>query len=215
MPIEFPSGGAGPPGPEGPAGTAGAKGDTGLTGTTGPAGAIGPEGPTGPTGATGLKGDTGFTGATGPQGPVGTGLTAIVKKGADESFTATTLADVAGTALTMAANADYEFDYLVIFQTAATTTGIWLALNGPTGLIELSALVETQTAPTTWSSAVHLAYNGGATTASIDAANTRRIARIRGIVRNGTTAGNLVLRAASEVSGSAVTIKRGTIGVLK
>lgn len=135
---------------------------------------------------------------------------AVVKKAADQAFTAVALASDSHLLVPLAANADVGFEFLIVWQSAATTTGVQFALSGPAGLVELAALVEVQLTAATWQSAVHVAYDSGAVTASIDAANTRRIARIKGVVRNGANAGNLVLRCRTEVNNSAITVKRGS-----
>ncbi len=134
----------------------------------------------------------------------------FVRKTADQAFTVIALTDVADLSVPLGANADVGFEFLIVWQSAATTTGVQFALNGPLGLVELTALVEVQLTATTWQTAIHTTYNGGAVTASIDAANTRRVARIKGVVRNGATAGPLVLRCRTEVLNSAITVKRGS-----
>lgn len=204
-----PKGDKGDPGPIGPIGPAG----VGTQGPKGDPGGIGPAGPQGIQGVPGVgvqgpKGDPGAVGATGPAGPAGS--IPIVKLSADQAISVTTLTDIAGLSMPIAANADLMIEAFLIWQSAATTTGIRVALNGPTGALEVTALVEIQTALAALTPQLHTAYQAGAATASIDAANVRRVARLSGVVRNGATAGVVSVQAASEVAGSAVTVRRGS-----
>jgi len=56
------------------------------------------------------------------------------------------------------------------------------------------------------------AADGTITTASIDTANTRRVALIKGTVSIGGTAGTVTAIFGSGVPGSSVTIKKGSWG---
>lgn len=203
------TGAVGPAGPVGPAGTGiqGPQGSKGDPGVAGPPGTQGVQGLPG-VGIQGPKGDPGAAGATGPAGPAGS--IPIVKTTADQAISVTTLTDIAGLSMPIAANADLIFEALLVWQSAAATTGIRLAINGPAGALEITALVEIQTSATAFALQLHTGYQGGAATASIDTANTRRVARLSGVVRNGATAGAVSVQAASEVAGSAVTVKRGS-----
>jgi hypothetical protein len=150
------------------------------------------------------------------EGDVAGGGDTVAKKTADQSNSTTTLADVTDLGFPVSANADYWFEFIVVFQTAATTTGIRLDLNGPASPtyivwwreIPLSA----QTAGTDNIQDRQLvAWQGDAATGSIGVANQNFVARITGILRNGANAGTLQLQFASEVAGSAVTVKAGSI----
>ena len=83
-------------------------------------------GSAGPTGETGPAGPTGATGPAGETGP--SGVAASVSLASDQAFSTTSLADVTGMVLTLAANTDYVIELIGSFQSAATTTGIGLAL---------------------------------------------------------------------------------------
>jgi len=144
---------------------------------------------------------------------------ATVKKTADQSNSTTTLADVAGLAFPVLANTDYLFEFIVVFQTAATTTGIRLDINGPSSPtyvvwwreIPLAA----QTAGTDNIQDRQLVgYQSDAATGSIGVANQNYVARITGVLSNGANPGTLQLQFASEVAASAVTIKKGSLGRL-
>ena len=53
------------------------------------------------------------------------------KTNADDATTGTALTNATGLDFNLAANTTYTFDYEILFQTAATTTGISLAVYGP------------------------------------------------------------------------------------
>lgn len=53
----------------------------------------------------------------------------------DSTVSTTTNADVSGMSFTALANTDYEIEVLGSFQTAATTTGIGISLNIPSGSV--------------------------------------------------------------------------------
>lgn len=209
---------AGPPGPKGDPGDVGPAGPVGPAGvgTQGPKGdkgdpgGIGPAGPAGPQGIQGLPG-VGVQGPKGDPGPAGpAGSIPIVKLAVDQAISVTTLTDITGLSLPIAANADLMFEALIIWQSAATTTGIRIAINGPAGAVEVTALAEIQTSAAAFALQLHTGYQGGAATTSIDTANARRVARLSGVVRNGPNAGTLSIQVASEVAGSVVTVKRGS-----
>lgn len=133
-----------------------------------------------------------------------------VRINADVSNTLITLADATGLSIPVLANTDYTFDFTVAFQTAATTTGIQLALNGPASPTLFTAVIRIPSSATAFSTQYVSAYNTGPLTTAIDAANTPRIAEIKGILRNGPTAGNLTVRFRTEIALSTVTIKAGS-----
>lgn len=134
----------------------------------------------------------------------------VERLAADQSTTGTALVDATGLWYPVLQNAELMFDFRVVFQTAAVTTGIQLALNGPASPALFSAWIAVPSSATAFSSQFVSAYNTGPATTAIDAANTPRIAILTGVIRNGPTAGSLVVRFRSAVSGSAVTVKQGS-----
>ncbi len=56
-------------------------------------------------------------------------------------------------------------------------------------------------------------YDTANLTASVDTSAANRRARVWGVVRNGSTAGTVIVRFASETPGQAVTIMRRSYGV--
>lgn len=142
----------------------------------------------------------------------------FMRKPSDQAASVTALADCTGLSFEVAANTDYAFSFVIVFQSAATSTGLALSINGPAAPIETAWMSEIQLtggASTTASQEKALAApDVSHVTSSIDAANTRRVARLEGVWRNGANAGTVTVRFASEVAGSAVTIKRGSWGMV-
>lgn len=190
----------------------------GGTGPQGPAGAIGPQGPQGiqgPAGADGAQGPQGVqgpAGADGAQGPAGPSGVTSVRLTADRTNSALALADATGLNFAVTAGKFYGFKFLVMFQTAATTTGIQLAVNAPANNF-IVYRVETPTSLTATTDSSRRAVNTGAATTAIDAANANTLAVIEGLV-NPTANGTLIVRFGSEVASSNAVIKAGSIGFL-
>lgn len=132
-----------------------------------------------------------------------------VRLAADVTNNTTTLANVTGLALALATNSTYQIDGQVMFQTAATTTGIRLTQTVPTGATVV-AQWNTPTSLTASTLANQRAVDAGATTTAIDTANANTLATTSILVITGATAGNLQIRFASEVAGSNAVIKAGS-----
>lgn len=232
-----PPGPVGPPGPAGadstvpgPVGPAGPQGPTGPAGPQGDVGAAGPQGPQGDTGATGPQGIQGATGNTGPQGPKGdTGLTGPqgiqgiqgpagptagtrLVKPADQANSTVTFADVAGLTASVAANETVTFEFVLWYTTAATTTALQLAVNGPApAAAGLRYAVETYTTATATHVAVQTVYDTNLNPATGGGA-TPLLARVTGRLTAGAAGGTLALRMRSEIAASAVTVLAGSYG---
>ena len=128
---------------------------------------------------------------------------------ADVTNNTTTLANVTGLALALAANSTYQIDGRVMFQTAATTTGIRLTQTVPSGATVV-AQWNTPTSLTASTLANQRAADAGATTTAIDTANANTLATTSILVITAATAANLQIRFASEVSGSKAVVKAGS-----
>lgn len=219
----------GPAGPVGPSGADGAAGPVGPTGPTGPAGADGAQGPQGaqgPAGAAGAQGpqgiqgpigSTGPAGTTGPQGPSGDASAVTCKLTADAAaLTSTTLANVTGLSFAVTAGSYYSFEFVVLFQSAATTTGLRLGLTLPAAT-GYSASVDIPIAADGTAGTLHgwLTSSGDSVLGSgVQAAATTYAATIRGFVLPSAT-GTLQVQAATEVASSAITIKQGSHGIMR
>ena len=132
-----------------------------------------------------------------------------VRLAADVTNNTTTLANVTGLALALAANSTYQVHGRIMFQTAATTTGIRLTQTVPSGATVV-AQWSTPTSLTASTLANQRAADAGATTTAIDTANANTLATTSILVITAATAGNLQIRFASEVSGSNAVAKAGS-----
>lgn len=128
------------------------------------------------------------------------------KLGADVANSTTTLAAVNGLSFVVAANNSYLVEVAGTFQSAATTTGIALALDIPSGSV--SGLSLHSTSGTAVGSSEQIADNATAgVTSGVRAANTNIPLIARFIIAIGATGGTVQLQFRSEVAGSAVTLK--------
>lgn len=131
-----------------------------------------------------------------------------VRISSDVTSNSTSLTNATGLALALEANSTYAIDARVMFQTAATTTGIRLSQTVPSGATVV-AQWNTPTSLTSRTLANQRAANSGAATTSIDSANANTLATGSLLVITGSTAGNLQIRFASSSSNNAV-IKAGS-----
>lgn len=134
----------------------------------------------------------------------------------DYTSTATALADIGELPVTVVVDTDYSFELVLFYQSAAVGCGVSLSMNGPAVAVGRSPVWEStiQTTGGPSSSALNvkaqLAANALHTTASVDAANTPRIARYFGVWPVGAAGGSLAPRFASEVASTQVKILRGS-----
>lgn len=126
------------------------------------------------------------------------------------SQTTTSYADVTGMSFSVAANTNYEVSCSIIYQTAATTTGIGIALNGPSSPTLVAGQFISNSSSTALNGRSFNAYNGTGKTTGVQTANANTYGLFNASFRNGATAGTLSLRYASEVAGSAASIRPGS-----
>jgi hypothetical protein len=163
-----------------------------------------------------LQGIQGIQGDPGANGAPGVGFGAVVKLSADLTpVTATTLADATGLSFTLTSGRFYSFQFWIRFSTAATTTGAQFAINAPANSYlvyrtETSLTAAAAGAPTFRTAR---AVNVGTASASVDAIGGDVLCVISGMVKP-TAGGTLIVRQATEVSLSALTVKAGSCGVL-
>jgi hypothetical protein len=149
----------------------------------------------------------------GGDGAALTGLATTAKLTVDRTNNTTSLADVTGLSLAIAANKTYHFKFVVIFRSDTTTTGIKLAVNGPSGFTDLAyqRLLAISTSASGYGAA--RAYDTMGSSTGVDAANANMAAVVEGVVVNGSTAGDLILRFAAETTGT-VKVVAGSCGLL-
>ena len=128
---------------------------------------------------------------------------------ADVTNSTVTLADATGLSVALAANSTYAIEARVMFQTAATTTGIRLTQAVPT-LATVVAQWNTPSSLTASTLANQRAANTGAASTSIDSANANTLASASLLVITAATAGNLQIRFASEIAASNAVVKAGS-----
>lgn len=220
-----PAGADGATGPQGPQGPQGLKGDTGATGSQGPAGA---DGATGPQGPQGIKGDTGATGSQGPQGQQGIqGIqgvqgnagaqgpagfpgqtTRITSPVTNNNASANTIADVTGLSFSVVSGSIYWFKFIILYTSAATTTGSRWSISGPSSPTLLRYYSKYTLTATTETTNYLAAYDTPAA-ASATSLTTGNLAIIEGMIQPSGN-GTVIARFASEVSGSAITALAGS-----
>lgn len=207
------TGPAGPAGPQGGDGPAGPQGPQGIAGPTGPAGSTGPAGPAGADSTVpGPQGPQGLTGPQGIQGITGSGSPTSVSLSADQAFSATTLAAVTNMpVIALAANTSYIIELIGSFTSAATTTGIGLALNVGGTVTRITGLAEHAVSATALGSCSQEANNAvtGATTGVRAIAPAANFIAGKWFVQMGGTGGNAQLMCRSEIAASAVTLQAG------
>lgn len=133
---------------------------------------------------------------------------------ADVSESAATFANITGLTFEMVANKTYIIEAWLIFQSAGTACGIAIGCNGPASPTAVAVLATMPIALDLYASdatRASRAYDSMIPSVSVDTANANLLCKLDALVRNGTTAGTFVLRFKCEVSGTAVTIKAGSV----
>lgn len=133
------------------------------------------------------------------------------------AVTSTSLGNATGLSFTVEANMYYEFKFMVLFSSAATTTGIKLSVSVPGSPAVLSASARIPVAADGTAGELNgwiTASDDAVTGTGVQAASTNYVAIVEGVLLTGGTGGTLQLRYASEVSGSGITIKAASNGQL-
>lgn len=138
---------------------------------------------------------------------------AHVYKTADQTAIGTSLANVTDMGFPVEANANYAFEFYLICDSDATTTGIDVSLNGPASPTNIDYLTTYWTSATAFTTVGAVAYqNDTASTASNG--TSRRIFTVFGILRNGANAGTLIPQAKRENVGTGPNVRAGSYGFL-
>lgn len=142
-----------------------------------------------------------------------------VKLSADMSgTTSATLADVTGLGFALKASTRYAFEFGLVWRSTDATTSLKVGLTTPASPTLFAANVRIPLAAdgsgAAWQGT--LKTSGDAVTCTgQEEANVDYVAEIRGVIVNGTTAGNLQLQWAAEVGAvGTVTPKQGSHGRL-
>lgn len=117
-------------------------------------------------------------------------------------------ADITGLAVAVLNGVPTRFQFMILWGSAATTTGARFSLNGP-AFTNLAYMVRWNTTATVVTTApLGTSYNQNFT-AGTDANTASNLAIIEGIVIPSAD-GNLLARFANEVNGSAITARAGS-----
>jgi parallel beta-helix repeat protein len=135
-------------------------------------------------------------------------------KSADQTISAATQTNINDLTYAVLANTDYSFECTIMYSTAATTTGIGLAVTSPaaptaiTYQIRMGGFAADGTAAQytgVGSASADLVLSTG-----VVAATTNYPAYISGVLRNGANPGNLQIRGRSEIAASNAVFKQGS-----
>jgi hypothetical protein len=124
-----------------------------------------------------------------------------VKLASNNTVSTTAFANVTGMSFTAAANTTYIVNVMGAYQTAATTTGVGLALDIPSGSVVGQVVANTSATAATSLEQIADATTTGVTT-GVRAANTNTPISARFVVAVGATGGTVQLLQRSEVAAS-------------
>lgn len=139
------------------------------------------------------------------------GTETFVTKTADQTLIGTSYADVTELGVYLEAKGVYEFEFNVWADADVTTTGIDIAVNGPTSPDSIYYLQEYPRAATTMTYRFSSAYDFNTANTS-SAGTTRALYRVSGVIRVGTTPGTLIPRIKREAVGTGPNARAGSWG---
>lgn len=136
-----------------------------------------------------------------------------VRLSADQAFGTTSLADVTGMALDLVANTDYKIELIGSFESAATGTGIQLALNVGGTVSRIAGQAYHPINASGGSAVIGQSANNAAVgiSSGVNAANTPTALFGNWFVSMGDTGGAAQLRCHTEISASNITLQSGLI----
>lgn len=125
---------------------------------------------------------------------------------------ANTIADVTGLSFSVTANSKYYFKFVIFYTAAATTTGSRWGVNCTAGTAASLSLISeySLTTTTTTRNALIQAFDSPAASNASSAALANNMAILEGYFIP-TATGTFIARFASEVAGSAIVAKAGSI----
>lgn len=127
----------------------------------------------------------------------------------------TTMQSVTGLSFALSSARVYQFEFTVGWQTTSSAAGIALGVNGPAGPTLLAWEARISTGMGGLLTRMHNAF--GAQQIAVpqsSAANIDNFGYLGGVVRTGANAGTLQLQFATEVAGSTVSVRGGSVGFL-
>ena len=132
----------------------------------------------------------------------------------------TTLANVTGMSLLVAANRYYQFEFTVLWRSDNTNNGITLAVTGPAGgTLTYDAIIGNRTGAAANATGAFIgaadSSGTGITQTAVATINRTNVARIVGVLVNGANAGTVQLQYAAESGSNNTMIKQGSAGFLR
>ena len=138
----------------------------------------------------------------------------IALKTSDQTAIGTAYADVTGTGLAVAANTTYAFEFSIIADANATTTGIDIACNGPPGATSINYIQPLYNVNVSgFVEKYATAYDSDSANAT-SMGTEKAVMKVKGILINGATAGTLIARAKREAIGAGPNVRAGSYGTL-
>ncbi len=188
------------------------EGSEGPEGPPGPPGEDGADGAQGIPGTNGTNGQQGIQGVPGNPGPPGPGLTTTPARATQtQSLTATGLANLTSLALAVVLGVTYRVRGLVLFTSAATTTGLRLGLTCPAGVVAcaVSIPIAADAAAAAWHGQINASADSVVGSGVQSAAPAVFCAQIDGVLVPSAN-GTLQLQGATEILNSAIVIQPGS-----
>lgn len=142
-----------------------------------------------------------------PAGGSGSSYQTLITLGADVANSTITYADITGLSWAATSGVLYRFHALLIYTSAATTTGVKFGINGPASPTRVGLRATISQGGTSAMNNHMSTYDSG--TISTTSTPGDNIATIDGIIQV-SAAGTVILRFASEIAASAITIKAGS-----
>jgi hypothetical protein len=146
--------------------------------------------------------------------------TLYVRKTAQQTFAATSFADITGMGFSVSANRVYELEFDILWRSATATVGVGLAINGPASptSVQGSVLIvgaQAAGALTDIFSAGFVAYDTpNLTTLTTNSTSVTYMARLSCLLEVGGTAGTVIPRWRSETATN-TTVEVGSFGTCK
>lgn len=123
---------------------------------------------------------------------------------------ANTMADVSGLFFPVVGGEIYWFRFVILYTAAATTTGARFSINGPASPTMLAYASRVGLTSSTSVDTFATAYDAPAAAGATSPATAGNVATIEGFIQP-SVSGSVVARFASEVAGSAIVAKTGSI----
>lgn len=130
----------------------------------------------------------------------------VLKLGSNAAISTTAFGNVSGMSFTANANTWYEVECYGAYQSAATTTGMALALDIPSGTVQGTTITHSTAVAVVGAQQIADATTTGAT-AGVATANTDTPVFAKFMIQVGGTGGTVQLMMRSEVASSAVTLQ--------